>query len=356
MAVAMAVLALAVLAVAASASAQGTDIVRLPNGGRLRGTVEVYEPGHRVVILLPDGSRRTLAAGEFDSVQFADAPAPAPPPPEPVPEPVPAAPPAAPAIALPPESPPPAPSAEPTPPPVEAVPPSSTPDAAVGGGDMQRLESAMGVPATAASAAVFGDGGGADLPWNGTDPRTRSLYAPEGMLHVVVEARGALAVNLGEDYGRGLVGAGELAGGVDLRIPETVLHVRGALVLGLQSHRASTYPTYGGQLHMDATGFGYLALRALAGVDATSWLALRAGGEYGIEVLPVFDVVRVYGGPELDVVFRALDDRRIEIGLSLAIQDRSHAIVELSGGSEIRNVAGTAWSPRVAIVLAGVFL
>ncbi|WP_236607105.1 hypothetical protein [Sandaracinus amylolyticus] len=333
-----------VMLVASSASAQGADTVFLRNGGRLRGTVEVFEPGVRVVILLPDGSRRTIEASELDRVQFADAPS------APTPE--------APPVTTEPATPPPA---EPAPSePVTEPPPAiehaepSTADA-LSGADLDRLQTATAPGAV----GEYGDGHARDVAWNGVDPRTQLVMRPEGMLHLVVEGRVAFALSFGDPY-YGMQGrfGGDLAIGADLRVPETILHVRAALVLGLQSHQSFSNEYAYNRTHvLHATGFGYVALRGLVGVDVTSWLSLRAGGEYGFEVLPVFDVVRSYGGPELGVVFRALDDRRLELGLALAVQDRSHAHVEIANDVAVtENYAGTSWVPRIALTIGGVFL
>jgi hypothetical protein len=350
----------AVLAFASGVLAQAGDLVILRNGGRLRGTVEVYEPGTRVVILLPDGSRRTLAGGEIERVQFEDAGAPAAPQPSPPPQ------------QLEPSAPPPAEPSPPVAPTEPSSPPEPSPRAsalesapatgdALSGGDLERLESIVGPSAPTAAVPAFGDGHREDVPWNEVDPRTRSIYAPAGMLHLVVEGRCALALSYSGNYrDDGIRWGGDVAFGADLRVPSTLLHVRAAVVLGLQTHTAYSfdYPGFGGSLSREqgATGFGYVGARALAGVDATSWLTLRVGGEYGFEVLPVFDVLRIYGGPELDVAIRALDDRRLEIGLALAVQDRSHAEVQISNGAPTYNHAGTSWSPRLALTIAGVFL
>ena len=143
------VLALASPQRIASAQTSAMDTVILPNGGRLRGTVEAYEPGTRVVILLPDGTRRTLAPGEFERVQFAD------------------------------EDPPQAPDAPETQSPGDLLgqpvpPPPTEPDAsAMSAADLQRLQAAAGpepeirAPEPTGYAQAYGDGRRHTAPWNG---------------------------------------------------------------------------------------------------------------------------------------------------------------------------------------------
>ena len=46
------------------------DLVELTNGGFLRGSVLAYEPGQPVVVQLPDGTTRTLAATEVARVRL----------------------------------------------------------------------------------------------------------------------------------------------------------------------------------------------------------------------------------------------------------------------------------------------
>lgn len=58
-----------------AALAQADDTVLLRDGARVEGTVELYEPHRRVVVRLPDGTRRELTAGQFERVRFADEPA-----------------------------------------------------------------------------------------------------------------------------------------------------------------------------------------------------------------------------------------------------------------------------------------
>jgi hypothetical protein len=61
----------------ALAAAQGTDVVHLPGGGLVRGSVVEYVPGDHVTIQLATGEVRTYAAGEFANVAIGgSAPAP----------------------------------------------------------------------------------------------------------------------------------------------------------------------------------------------------------------------------------------------------------------------------------------
>ena len=336
------------LAFPAPAAAQG-DVVFLRGGGRLRGTVEVFEPGSRVVILLPDGTRRTVSAAELERVDFADdaldAPARAPEAaPAPSSEVVSPPPMAEPEVVTPP-------SAEPEP---AAVEQQAAPDLApsaptLSADDLARLEGVGSLDRGAAD--VYDDGLRASVPWNGVDPQTRFFYAPEGWLHAVIEVSGFAGGNLGVTRSA-QVGV-ELAGGADARLGDTAFHVRLVGVLGLQTYSAEERMW---DWHtQSATGFGYAALRATLGADLTSWFALRLGGDYGFEVVPVFDLVRIYGGPRVEAVFRVLDERRLELGISFALQDRSDADVAFLEGALRRTYAGTSWSPRGALTL-GVLL
>ena len=302
------------------ALAQGStaDIVFLPNGGRVRGLIELYEPGVRVVILLPDGTRRTLVPGEFERVQFGDE---TPPEAEPTPP-----------VAAPPQV------IEQTAP--EAV-PESVPDAA----QLQRIEAAVGVPGSRL-APSYGDGLGADLPWNAVDPLTTRLEAPEGWAHLYLQLGGFLAAMTTEPA-IGLLGL-ELSGGADLRVPGTPVRFRVGAVVGAQTHEARSAPR-----DVSATGAGYLGARASVSVDCTSWLTARAGGEWGAELLPAVSSTRIYGGPLLELAFRLLDDRRLELGLGAMVQDRSGAFQAYYTGG-LRE--GSGWSPRLEVFVGGILL
>lgn len=52
----------------APVSVSGRDVVHLQSGGFVRGTIEEYEPGGRVVLRKTDGSTRTFSASEVDRV------------------------------------------------------------------------------------------------------------------------------------------------------------------------------------------------------------------------------------------------------------------------------------------------
>jgi hypothetical protein len=108
-----------VLAVPAIAHAgDSDDTVILKNGGRVRGTVLVEDPGKGVTIKLADGTTRTVPAADVKNVQYgapAAAPAPAAPAPAAAGAPVAVAPP--PAGMAPPDS-----TAAPAPAPVAAAP------------------------------------------------------------------------------------------------------------------------------------------------------------------------------------------------------------------------------------------
>jgi hypothetical protein len=65
-------------------AAEPPDLVRLKNGGMIRGTIQEYVPGDYVVIKLPNGEERRIAgdqveqAGPAEAREAAPAPAPAP--------------------------------------------------------------------------------------------------------------------------------------------------------------------------------------------------------------------------------------------------------------------------------------
>ena len=317
---------------AASALAQGTDVVMLANGGRLRGTVEVYEPGADVVIVLSDGTRRTVPAAEVAQVVFGDAPATTPstppttPPPTTTPstttppttgpvivEALPALPPAPPPPALvPPASPPPG-----SPPPSRPPPPRGYEEGGGGGlPEVQHLGSVAsiaGVPEGTPREYALGDEPGPWVP----DPATVEL--PEGPLHFGLEVRGGVKFGLFgyRGFASALIGAGEVSLVLDYR-PAPRFHLRVAGLLGIQSGHDQGSASLG--MDPNGTGMGVLGLRFLLGFDIARLFILRLGGEVGGEYLPTFRRVEVYGGPEIDMLGQFTDGGNLEVGLALSFQ------------------------------------
>lgn len=263
----------------ASAQASGADVVFLPGGGRLRGTVEVYEPGQRVVVLLPDGSRRTLAPGEFERVQFADDPA------------VGEAPPAAPA----PET---APQADPI------VPSQQQLDAIDRAA--QPLEATA--PQPMASVAVersYGDGRADTIAWNESDPRL--VPRPEGMVHFGLQLSALIGLYIGSSLTLEL--GGELAPYVDLRLARE-FQLRVAGVVGVQGGLFGSY---------SQVGVFWMGIRPLLGFVVSPLIAIRIGGEIGFETVANPEA---YGGGNFELAFRFLDQQQLELVFDLAVQVR----------------------------------
>ncbi len=319
---------------AASALAQGTDVVMLANGGRLRGTVEVYEPGADVVIVLSDGTRRTVPAAEVAQVVFGDAPAtPSTPPtttpptttPPPTPPPttgpviveaLPALPPAPPPPALvPPASPPPG-----SPPPSRPPPPRGYEEGGGGGlPEVQHLGSVAsiaGVPEGTPREYALGDEPGPWVP----DPATVEL--PEGPLHFGLEVRGGLKIAvLGSGFGApALVSGGDVSGVLDYRVAPR-FHLRAAAVVGMQTgedYARQTVTFDRTYAFANGSGIGVLGARFFLGFDIARAFILRVGGEVGGEYLPTFRRVELYGGPEIDMLGQFTDGGNLEIGLALS--------------------------------------
>lgn len=359
------------------AGAQALDTVLLPGGGRIRGTVEVYEPNRQVVVLLPDGSRRRLRRGEFESVIFGDAPSPPSAPTEPEPSPTPAAPEAPAPDAAAPEPAPPAPdtappSASPLPPPAALEPaptpgsdaPSITPDA------QQRLEGA--IPAApqplapaVAPAVAFGDGH-ADGAWPEEDPNR--IPRPIGMFHVGVQLLGSLQLaTAGPEYFYGgprpesFVFGGELSGYVDLRLA-LPFHIRGALVIAGFGDVGGVHRIYDSSWSLNPTlvattlhGRGVLELggRALVGFLLTDGFAIRIGAQGGMEWLSTVAHAESYGDGVLELAVRVLDSR-FEIVALTALGVRSIGYESYSA-AETRMGTRSGFSARVSLGVGYVF-
>lgn len=379
--------------------AQASDVVFLPGGGRIRGTVEVYEPGRRVVVLLPDGSRRTLGPRQFERVQFADEAAatdrgggpeatpsrPDTAPPAAATEPA-AAPPAtappatAPPATAPPATAPTAPATAPTTPPppgaVPAVPPPTSGEslAAPAGAPVpdaqaiERMAAATGIgPDTTAEPPVsplraYGDRGGAELEWA---PYPATTPRPAGFLHFGVQVAftsqlyfGVSAYELGRgfwDSGSAFFG-GEIAPFVDLRFTREV-QLRAHAVIGAQSassfdryHPSSTAPFN----ERFGTGVFHLGVRALVGLLPGPVLAVRFGGEVGMEVIDGLGSVNAYGGPLMEIAFRMLDQENLEIALQIEAQSRGwHYHVDEVGREG--DAVGSFWAMRAALAIAYLF-
>jgi hypothetical protein len=309
------------IAAASVALAQGTDVVMLSNGGRLRGTVEVYEPGADVVIVLSDGTRRTVPAAEVAQVIFGDAGAPT----EPPPTESPTSPPN-PVLPLPTEPAPLAPSPPPT-----VLTPIPSPSAPTPGPSPSPLPDAPGDPpmpgvqhlgAVASIAGVpegaprtYEPGEAASAEWL-DDP---ALYeGPPGIFHMGIEARGTFRLAFNEPrpgFGQAM-GAqlgGDLSAVIDLRAASR-FHLRLAGLVGLIE---SVTLTAGGPANVDI-GLVHFGIRPMLGFDCARFFQLRIGGEVGGDYVPQFDVVYLYGGPVVDMVGLVTDDRRLEMGLGLA--------------------------------------
>lgn len=299
-----AVSVMVVVSLAASvALAQGGDVVILANGGRLRGTVEVYEPGADLVIVLSDGTRRVVPAADVAQVVFADVvPAPAPEAPE------------APADITPPAAPP---AFVPTPPPSAAPPPAApaSPPAAggaEGGGtipEMQHLttlESIAGVPEGAAREYAPGERAAAE--WV-DDPELAEL--PRGSLeplHLGFEIRAGFQVFPGTLDA--FSGAFDLSAVVLLR-PLPRFHVRLAPLVGVDSVTISEYP------YDRSNPRVRLGARIQLGFELDRFLILRVGAELGTGYVENVDQWGLYGGPELDLLGALLDGGNLEVGLAV---------------------------------------
>lgn len=373
-----------VLGAGSIARAQGQDVVYLPGGGRLRGTVEVYEPGRRVVIQLPDGTRRTLGPRQFERVQFADDPAagtdePAPRTTEPATSTPPAsrapaatstppatsAPPATPPSAAPPAGAPPPPSA----PPAAATPGTGTP-AVPDQQAIERMATASGAGTSAASPGTspvraYGDGDG-DIGW-AEDPAT--IARPAGMVHFGLQGSFTLqwftgartwenaggTASRGTTFGAQMLLGGEIAGLIDFRITRE-FQLRALAVMGMQTAFDSEYLQATGTPYRQrqATGIFHLGARALIGLLPGSAFAFRIGGEIGFEVLTMLNAVRLYGGPLLELAIRIGDDENMEISLQIEAQNRSwhYRLDEI--GRETDSF-GTIWAPRASLSFAYLF-
>jgi hypothetical protein len=275
------VLGLVLLSTVSVASAQGSlDLVELSNGGFVRGTVLVYEPGQPVVVQLPNGTTRTLQPNEVARVRMGGAAAPSPPssaPPRP-----PSAPPRPPVAA----------------PPAQAA-PSIAPAARAPGDDAaRRLVSA---PPAESGAWRLDDGrDGEDWP----DLTERYGYRPRGVVHFGV-AGGIGVVSAFGPYNLEGTGFGaEAAAVLELR-PDSLspYRLRFEGVLGVVAHQSGFRVPY--------------VLRVFfLGLDLHDWVVWRFGGEIGGHAGQVSDIGNdgLYAGPVTELALTPAD-RRLEIGV-----------------------------------------
>lgn len=338
------------LAAASPASAQSGDVVMLANGGRLRGTVEVYEPGADLVIVLPDGTRRTVPAADVAQVIFGDAaglaapPPPAAPPPttppvETAPPTLPPDPATAPAIIAPLPAPP-----APGPAPM-VIPPSAGPapgapprgygapgDAPSGEGfglpDVQHLEAMGSDSAGIPEGAVreYSPGADASSEWS-EDVARQGL--PLGMFHLGVELRGMARMGGSVQSGTQVHGGVELGMNFILRLAPW-FHLRGATFLGVHTGEdfryedrfdcRSPWGSWGScTWNRGGTGLGTFGVRVLLALDASRLFSLRVGGQFGGEWIAQYAMATFYGAPELDIVGQLTDEGRLEIGLGISV-------------------------------------
>ena len=137
----------------------------------------------------------------------------------------------------------------------------------------------------------------------------------------------------------------EVAPFVDLRVLREV-HLRALAVVGLQ--RAQ----HAGREIEVGSGFFHAGGRLLVGFLPSSEVALRIGGELGMDLLlPAFRP-RLYGGPMLEIALRFFDQENLEITLQLAVQSRAWHAYDFSGD---RDRFGTVWVPRQGIAVAYLF-
>jgi len=161
---------------------------------------------------------------------------------------------------------------------------------------------------------VFGDGRGAELPWNDRDPALEPQ--PAGLAHFGVQLGGTVSSgSLGIPLGL------ELVPYLDLRLTRS-FQIRIGAVLAGQIDQG-----YGDPNVEDASGLGIWSGggRVLVGLVGRG-IAARIGLDLGAEYLGhSIDQVSLYGGGLLEIAFRLLDDERLELVFDLAVQDRSHS-------------------------------
>lgn len=226
-------------------------MVELTNGGFVRGTVLVYEPGQPVVVQLPNGTTRTLAASEVARVRMGDATQR-----EPLPPPAAESPPPPPAQVSP--APP-----EPTRPPTEpavstaASPPSAEPQPA-------QATYPLSAPGLTNGVWRMNDGEGDRDAW----PDLETTYRPHGLVRFGVA--GGVGINHGFTLGLGTGARFDVAVLIDIRPAAWVPYrMRFEAVLGLMNNDP---------------GMGVVSflLRAhLAAIDLGDYLVWRVGGEIG---------------------------------------------------------------------------
>jgi hypothetical protein len=270
-------LAVSALLVPRATSAQTTagDLVITPSGGRLRGTVTEYEPGERVTIVLPDGSTRTLGAGEFASVTFADAPG-------------------APGAGSP--TPQPAPPAAPESTPVAAPSATSAPGAAPERWDTPRAYGGAAPTSDWVNVALG-----------------RTLRRPHGGLHFGVQVEGGFMHALREPTRDNLVlpTAGVFA------FLDVTLGERGSFRVGALLDIAGDLPLAGGSMALGWFRTAGVGARLLLGHDVSDDLTFRIGPE--VQAVFVRESVGAEIELRLELALRLLEQRNLEIGLGASM-------------------------------------
>jgi hypothetical protein len=292
----LAFLALAPVSGASAQPAVGADLVMTPGGGRLRGTVTEYEPGVRVVIVMADGTTRTLGPTEFTTVSFGDdavAAHDAPPPERP---------------------------------PAETLPEAGT---APSEAEPERWSEPRAYSSTRAA------------EW--TNPaRALDERVPHGGLHGGIQLDGGFAVAAGS--------------GVAIA---PMLSAYGFLDVVLdfdQTFRVGLVGDYLAETASGCTGcpVGFnggpsLAVRALFGADIgdsaqSNILTFRAGGEIGVSFPPAGSDPGLAVLGRFELALRLLERRTLEIGIAVF------------GGIRPRTEAGPRTFPGVVIPSASLFL
>ena len=141
---------------------------------------------------------------------------------------------------------------------------------------------------------------------------------------------------------------------VDVPLAREV-HLRTLLVLGPQSAEHARGPSDADIDYRFGTGFFHAGVRGLIGWVPIPELAIRIGGDVGIDVLfPRYDV-GVYGGPTLEIAGRFLERERLEIALQLGLQSRPYSYYTTPPyGPEAREIGGV-WSPWQGIAITYLF-
>lgn len=105
------------------------------------------------------------------------------------------------------------------------------------------------------------------------------------------------------------------------------------------------------------SSFFHAGVRGAIGVLPVSELAIRVGGEVGLEVIDPGSHVRAYGGPLVEIAGRLLDQENLEIAVQLEMQSRGWSRSEDNSedGTHGTAVGGAFWTPRFGIGVAYVF-